>query len=206
MPWAPPYVTTAQLRAYLRISDVVDDAEIALAVESASRAIDHAANRQFGLVAATEAREYTARFDRGLQRWVTDIDDLANTTGLVVESDNDDDGIYGDDTWVLDTDYTLHPPNALDRPWTLVVFRHKADRPTTNPQGIRVTGNFGWSAVPRTIEQVTLLQASRIFTRRNSPYGISGSPDLGGELRLLARVDPDVEVALRPYRRVWGAV
>jgi hypothetical protein len=34
---------------------------------------------------------------------------------------------------------------------------------------------------------------------------VAGSPD-GGIIRLLSRLDPDVELMLRPYRRVKEAV
>jgi hypothetical protein len=40
--------------------------------------------------------------------------------------------------------------------------------------------------------------------RRDSPYGVAGTGGDGNPLRLMAKVDPDVEVALRPYRRTWG--
>jgi hypothetical protein len=29
---------------------------------------------------------------------------------------------------------------------------------------------------------------------------------MGNEVRLLAKVDPDVEVMVRDYRRLWGAL
>ena len=37
-----------------------------------------------------------------------------------------------------------------------------------------------------------MLQASRLNVRRDSPYGIAGGADGSGELRLLARLDPDI--------------
>ena len=64
-----------------------------------------------------------------------------------------------------------------------------------------VTATFGWAAVPATIHNACLLQASRFFADRNMPHGIAGSPDLGNELRLLAKVHPDVEVMVTPYKR-----
>ena len=70
---------------------------------------------------------------------------------------------------------------------------------------MKVTARWGWAAVPSTIKQATLLQASRLLARRDAPFGIAGSPDVGSEIRLLARVDPDVAVAVAPYRRWWGA-
>ena len=84
MPWAPDYVTDEDLREYLRVDDFDDDAQGALAITAASRAIDAHCNRQFGLVAAAAERVYTAWPDYERRQWVVDIDDLATTTGLVI--------------------------------------------------------------------------------------------------------------------------
>jgi uncharacterized phiE125 gp8 family phage protein len=198
MAWAPDYVTAADLKAYLRISDVVDDAQVALAITAASRAVDRCTNRQFGLVAAPEARVYTARWDSDRGRYVIDIDDLMTVTGLSITGENG----------VIDV-FAKQPGNAnlAGVPWTrLVVDPASANLPTLKEDGVTVTARYGWTTVPVAVQQATLLQASRLFTRRNAPFGVAGSPDLGSELRLLAKVDPDVEVVLGPYRRWWGAV
>jgi len=69
-----------------------------------------------------------------------------------------------------------------------------------------ITANpWGWSAVPVPVKEATYLQASRFHSRRDSPYGIAGSPDQGSELRLLSRVDPDVAVSLSDFVRWWAA-
>lgn len=209
MAWAPAYVTTAELKSYLRITDTDDDTELDFAIEAASRAVDQATNRQFGQVAAAEARLFTARWDRHRRRYVADIDDIMDTTGFAIASDDDDDGVYDDDTWILDDSdgVFLAPRNADEnsRPWIQVVWRTDADNPSVAEDAIQVTALFGWDAVPDTVKQATLLQASRFFFRRNAPFGIAGSPDMGNELRLLSKVDPDVAVALKPYARWWGA-
>jgi len=51
------------------------------------------------------------------------------------------------------------------------------------------------------VHEACLLQSSRIAARRDSPFGVAGSPETGSELRLLDRVDPDVAVTLSRYRR-----
>lgn len=200
MAWAPDYVTAAELKAYLRISDTVDDVQIALAITAASRAVDRCASRQFGLVAAPEARTYTSRWDRIRRRYVCDIDDLMTVTGLTITN-----------TQGSVTGYTLKAGNApaKGRPWTLLVLD---PQPTIHPtpwvtleDDVTVTARFGWTTVPDPVKQATLLQASRFFTRRNAPFGVAGSPDLGSELRLLAKVDVDVAVVLGPYIRWWAA-
>ncbi|NIL59971.1 phage gp6-like head-tail connector protein, partial [Salinispora arenicola] len=70
---------------------------------------------------------------------------------------------------------------------------------------LTITAPWGWPAIPTAVVLATQLQASRLLTRRDSPYGVAGSPQDGSEMRLLARVDPDVEVVLRPYVRHWWA-
>lgn len=198
MAWAPDYVTSAVFKAYARISDTVDDAEVALAITSASRAIDLHTNRQFGLVATAEERTYTAVWDRRRQRYVIEIDDLMTQTGLVVDTD---DGAI--------TQFALQPPNAaqMGHPWQWIVIDPESSvKPPVEEDGVTVTARWGWTTVPDAIEQATLIQASRFFTRRNAPFGIAGSPDVGSEMRLLDKVDPDVAVALGPYIRWWAAV
>lgn len=197
MAWAPDYVALLDLKAYLRITDLVDDAQIALAITAASRAVDQHTNRQFGLVAAPEARVYTARYDRDRRRWVVDIDDLMTVVGLVVTTE----------AGTVDV-FTKQPGNASaeGKPWTrLVVEPSSAVTPNGDEDGVTVTARFGWTTVPVAVQQATLLQASRFFGRRNAPFGVAGSPELGSELRLLAKVDPDVAVVLGPYIRWWAA-
>lgn len=205
MSWAPDYCTSAELKSYTRIDDNVDDAQIALAVSAASRAVDQYTNRQFGLVAAPEARYYTAFYHRVLCRWVVDIDDLMTVTGLEVNADRQDDGTYED---AID-EYALRPVNAAPTgmPWTrIVVHPTSTNLPSGRDAAVEVTARFGWTDVPVPVKQATLIQANRILERRNSPYGIAGSPDTGSELRLLAKVDADVAVILGPHVRQWGAV
>jgi len=191
MVWAPDYLTVSEAKAFLRIGDAVDDTELAVAITAASRAIDEHCNRQFGLLAAAEAWSYVARPDLERGRWVVDIDDLMTVTGLVVEVP----------TVGVTTAFTKEPVNAAakGRPWTRLVFDIDAavTPVSTNNYAVNVTGRFGWTTVPVSVDQACQLQVSRFISRRDSPYGIAGSIDQGSELRLLSRVDPDVGVSLR---------
>jgi hypothetical protein len=194
MAWAPDYASLVEARAYVtRSTSTVDDVELGLAVTAASRAVDRATNRQFGLVAAEE-RAYPVRWDRRACRYVVDIDDLMTTTGLVVA------GVAFDSTV-----HRLVPINAAQRgrPWERLVL---ATLPEVSSDGeATVEAPWGWSAIPAPAKNATLLQTSRFAARRNSPFGIAGSPEQGSELRLLARVDPDVAVMLAPFVRWWAA-
>ncbi len=195
MAWAPDYADLTELKSYVGIgdsADTEDDDELQLAVSAASRAIDRAANRQFGKVEQAEARYYEAVWDRHRGKYVVEIDDLMTATNLVVADANG--------TAVAATDYTLEPRNApaRGRPWTQVVM-------ATATSEMTVTAEFGWTDWPATIKAATLLQGSRFFKRADAPFGVAGSPEVGSELRLLARVDPDVAVMVGAYKRWWAA-
>lgn len=195
MAWAPDYITASELKAYLRISDSVDDSQLGVAITAASRAIDKHCRRQFG-VATAEERVYTAEYARHRRRWVVPIDDLMTAATLVE---------VGGDTLVT---YTLEPRNAAaeGKPWeTLVVDQDSAVVPCGEEYEVAVTAAWGWTAVPTPVKQACLLQAGRFHARRDSPFGIAGSPTIGSELRLLAKVDPDVAVVLRPFVKWWAA-
>lgn len=207
MTWKPDYCTSAELKAYVRIpdDDTQDDTEVALAVTAASRAIDRATLRQFGQVNSAVDRFYRAEGHRHHRYpaftialpWphrghrTVDIDDLQDDTGLTITVDG-----------TAVTDYLLLDRNAPadGMPWTqLRLAEHLCEHEIT------VHGLFGWTAVPTTIKQATLLQASRLIARRDSPFGVAGSPDIGSEFRLLPKLDPDVALTVRPYYRWWGA-
>lgn len=203
MAWAPDYISSTELKSYLHIDDTNDDTEIALAITASSRAVDLCCSqgniaRQFGVVTAEE-RFYTPRWDRRRNRWVIEIDDLMSTVGFDPQLQDSD----GNDVGAIN-DYILEPRNAAakGRPWTLLVVKPTS---TYTPTGIEYeaafTAPWGWSTVPSPVKQATRLQASRFFARRNSPYGVAGSPDDGSEMRLLSKVDPDVSVMLGSFKR-----
>jgi hypothetical protein len=87
---------------------------------------------------------------------------------------------------------------AEGKPWTrLLVDADSAVVPTGAEYEVAATVIWGWTAFPKAVTLAARLQASRFHSRRDSPYGVAGSPDTGSEMRLLARVDPDVGVSLR---------
>lgn len=192
MAWAPDYITVEQLKNYIKIGDAVDDDELATVVTAASRAIDNHCNRQFGKVDAPEERWYTPQYDYERQCWTVPVDDLQSTVGLVVTVD---------DTAV--TDYKLEPRNAVavGKAYTRLVLGPNAEATPWADCEVSVVAPWGWLAVPGAVMQAARLQGSRLNVRRNSPYGIAGSPSIGSELRLLAKLDPDVAVSLTAYHR-----
>ena len=214
MAWSstgPQYCHYDDLRSWIDDADA-NPVELIFCIDAASRAIEKACNRQFGQVASPEPRYYTGEYHRDLCRWIVDIDDVMTTAGLVVEVDNDGDGTY--DQTIASADYQLTPINsaANGRPWTRIeVLPKSLVKPNGRHNGVKVTARWGWSTIPYPILLATMLQASRLFARRDEGAGPlvskrvddvqldwSGPPS--GEL------DPDLLTSVVPFRRVWGAV
>lgn len=184
------YATLAELKAMRRITDTADDALLNRALESASRQIDHKTGRRFWLDDAPTVRVFgtTGRTTPDGRLLVDDIGDAA---GLVVET-----GTPGGSTWTATTWYETAPANALalGAPVTELV-------PTAGsvwPGGrVRITARWGWPAVPAEIGMATLLLASRLFLRKDSPEGLTGSAEFGSVR--VSRWDPDVEALVAPF-------
>lgn len=190
--WKPDYATAQELNDYVRIPDLDDVDALALAVSAASRAVDRYTHRQFGQVAAVELRQYSATWNRRRGRWTVELDDLQDVTGLTVT------------VTAVTVTFTLEPINAVDigRPYERLVIDDASASKLKGLDGeVAATAKWGWTAVPDEVKQATLLQGSRFAARRQAPFGIAGSPDSGSEMRLLAKVDPDVGVALCDFVR-----
>jgi hypothetical protein len=192
MAWRPDYVSLADAREYVTRSGVmVDDAEIALAITTASRGCDTHTNRQFGRLDVAATWSYHAWWNADRGRWIVNIDDLPSVAGLAVDVP----------TVGTTATYDPEPDDALDKGEVYTRLAFRADSPVLPSADdeylVKVTSRFGWLTVPTEVAMATRLQTSRLLARRDSPFGIAGSPEQGSELRLLARLDPDVAVSLR---------
>lgn len=208
MAWEPSYVTDNEFKSYIKIelNDTADDTFIALDIAAASRAIDKCCSsarnglgfrRQFGQVAAPEVRYYTPRWDSDLMQWVIEMDDLMDSTGFTVEIDTSNLNNY--DQTVSSSFYVFRPRSAaaLLRPWTqLAILATSSVQPTYYKDSAKLTGRWGWSAVPDVIKRATLIQAHRFNKRRSAPFGVAGSPQRQTETSILDQLDPDVEQML----------
>lgn len=213
MPWAPSYATTTDLRDFVRIDDAADDDQIESALDAASRSIDYACDpredhyRQFGKTDAVEDRFYTVElrgYDAPVRgQWVAPTDDIASPLGLVVAVDD------GTGAFVAVTGTIPLPRNATasGRPCYMISFaRSSMPSPSAVADAVKVTAVWGWPGVPATIREACLIQSSRLLARRDAPFGVAGSAETQSEMRLLAKLDPDVETMIRPYVRKIGPV
>ena len=198
------YATKNQIKAALRIgtADVLDDDLIDNCAGAASRLIDGYCNRKFWSVGSATSRVYTAEDD-----YYCSIDDIAGTA-LILKTSSLADGVF-DVTWTV-TDYQLEPLNGnLDGlTWSYDKIRAVGDYlfPNVNANYgsqalVQVTATFGWPSVPEPVTQATIIQASRIFKRYDSPLGVVGFGDLG-QIRVSRYLDPDMAQLVEPYRRM----
>ena len=192
MVWKPDYLTLAEGRDFLRDTESADDVQTAVWITAASRAIDEHCHRQFGSTTAA-ARIYRKppAYDYDLCLWTVDIDDVQNATGMTVN------GVA-----LASSGAVLLPDNAPSegKPYERVGW---SSRPVyTAP--LTISTPWGWTAFPTQVKGAARLQLSRFAARRDSPYGIAGSPSEGSEMRLTARIDPDVAMSLRGLgREAW---
>lgn len=199
-----PYASLATFRTFVRNQSIDlgdDDADIELAaLQAAARAIEAETGRTFTVTGAASARYFTAGWSSSSGRWTVEIDDVADTTGLTVMFDDSGNGDYN----TASTAYRVGPANAasLSLPYTRLMF-DTGVMPALCPDGVEVTARWGWTATPASIVAANLIQAARFLKRRDAAFGVAGSPELGSEIRLLSKLDPDVAVMVAPYAKPW---
>lgn len=198
---ASDYVTTAEFKETLELTgESFADADIALAITSASRMVEDVTDRRFWADTDTaQIRYYTPVDDCRLA-----IDDLVTLTALATDPNGN--GTFGT-TWTLNTDFVLEPLNAAidgsGSPWTSLSVHPRTSLylPVGYPRSVRVTGKFGWSAVPPEIKQATSMLASRLLKRaREAPFGVAAFGIDGAAVRVASQ-DPDVYSLLQPFIR-----
>ena len=184
------YATLSEIKTYLGISASTDDARLELAIEAASRAIDTECSRKF--YATTETLYFET--DDPLR---CDLDnDLLTVTSIAYDSTG-----RRDYQTLAGTDYELDPEAA---PYRTVWIAPASSYffPVNQRRGIRIVGSWGYNATgspPQAIARACVILATRYFKRKDAPFGVVGTPELGF-LRVTAK-DPEVRALLNPYRR-----
>lgn len=195
------YATLADVKAALRINDNIDDSLIETAIEAASREIDGHTERYF-YNSGTATRVFIPS-----DAFLTEIDDAISITQIETSSD----GVQFDTTWNLDSDFQFEPLNGRVGGLEVPTQRLRAignylfpiwDVKNVNSYEatVRVTGTWGWSAIPQAIKQATILYAARQYKRYDAPLGVAGFGDIGAIN--ITRIDPDVMALVAPYRKV----
>jgi hypothetical protein len=195
LPLTNAYCTLADVKAALRIQDTVDDLLLENSINAASRMIDQYCNRFFYSGSAGEVRYFKA--NDGFTCWIDDAQSISE-----VKTSATDPVIY-DTTWTVD-DYQLLPNNRLSNgayyPITSIIATDNLLFPVwADIALVKVTGQWGWESVPDSIKFATIIQASRLFKRLESPLGVAGVSDIG-IMRVGSNIDGDVAQLINPFR------
>lgn len=196
------YATLADVKLAARIPDDIDDELLELAIESASREIDSYTERVF-FSFGSDTRIYAPRNSN-----LVETDDIISVTTLKTSTDAD--GVF--DLTFTASDFQLEPLNGLaggiETPFTHVRavgdFFFPVFQPRNIPSGratVQITGVFGFASIPIAIKQATVLASLRAYKRYESPTGVLGFSDMG-VVRIGARLDPDVQRLVDPYRKL----
>lgn len=197
------YASLSEVKAAARITDSVDDSLLETAIEASSRMIDGYCERRF-YTNGTEVRYFAAT-----DAYLLNVDDVAGTA-LTVETSAGLDGVY-DETWTA-SDYQLEPLNRTNAGLDFPVTRLRAVGDYLFPvdtraqeTGVKVTAVFGFgTAVPAAVKQATILASLRQYQRYSSALGVAGFGDMGAVR--VARIDPDIQSMLMPFRKVTHGV
>ena len=192
------YATLNQLKVWVGVgtADAVDDTMFEMAIESASRMVDDDCDRVFYASGTAVARVFAPS-----DHYVAQIDDAIAITS--VATDDDEDGVY-ETVWAA-TDYQTEPLNGTvgGQPWPITRLRAIGDQMFDDDDAqatLKVTGQWGFgTATPIAITQATLILASRIYKRADSPLGVAGFGDMGA--MRVTRNDPDYANLISRYVR-----
>ena len=195
------YASLADLKAELNIggADTSYDTKLEIALNAASRQIDGHCGRFFYQDSALSVRTYHA------DDWEEcNTDDISTTTGLIVKTDDNDDGTF-ETTLTINTNFILLPTNAAVsypvQPYTCIRLVDTGisafPMSYSGRPGVQVTAKFGWPTVPDDVEKACLVQATQLFKASDAVFG--GLSFEAGILRVRDTLNPMAAMLLERY-------
>jgi len=195
------YCELEDVATRLGIDDFQDDATLEAAVTSGSRAIRDWCGQDF-----YPASSATARTFRPFNAYMAKTDPFSTTTGLVIKTDDDDDGTY-ETTWSA-SDYELDRfggdmADAIAAPYDRINgIERLFPTCTRRARTLQVTAQWGWAAIPQPVHEAAKILAVDLWKRKDVAFGIqTGTIEFGG-LRIGRDVMAQVSSLLQPYRRM----
>lgn len=199
---ANEYVSASTFKTQQGITVTTWDTFLASACTAASRAVESFCNRRFWADSdASSVRYYSGRPGSA----VLSIDDLVTLTTLLTDTGGD--GTFGT-TLTNNTDFVLEPLNAAAetpaRPYTLIRIKPRASSAyfPTDPRSVKVTGKFGWAAVPEEVVQAASILVNILFKRKDAPFGIATAGVDEQTAMRIAQTDPTIRALLGPFVRL----
>lgn len=194
------YATLVEIKAAMTSGmGTSQDTVIERVVMAVSRSIDKHCRRRF--YGVSETRYYTP-----VDRAKLDIDDLGTSGSVTITTDEDGDRTY-ETSWAS-TDYDLWPYNAAPYLEVHVTPQGNNAWPVKVAKSVKIAGVFGYqngtsASAPKDVREACIIQTTRIFHRKDNPYGVAGNAEMG-QLIQIAKFDPDVKLMLDPYIKRAG--
>lgn len=196
------YATVAEFKSYLKVTETTIDQEITDSLAAASREIEKFCGRQFNNAGSVSARVYQPQ-----DTYYFWVDDFHTSTGLVVKTDADNDGVF--ETTVPATSYRLEPRNGVVNgqtgwPTSRIIGVRGYTFPYLGYPSIEVTANWGWATVPTPVKVACVMLANEnLKSAREATFGVAGFGAFGS---VRIRDNHRITSMLATYRRFSGGV
>lgn len=189
------YFTIEDLRLRLGIAQVLDgDVPLLVAAGNAAcRQVDGHCGRRF-----TTDTSATARIFAGTCSTMRLIDDCWDDSGVTVETSSDRTSwtTLAADRWFLGpADAEVYDIED----WPYWNISATSGIPFGDPW-VRVTAKWGWAAVPEAVREAALIQAVKLYLRKNSGSGVEYLPQ-ENTTRVPMGLDRDAAALLGRYCR-----
>lgn len=165
------YCSVAEFKSYaipLATANTGDDTVIDGIIDSVSRWIDEQTGRHFYKNSTAETRIFSPSDSRTVY-----VGELVSITSIALDLD----GSKNYATVLQTSDYDLAPYNAAleGKPYNRVELRLTSPYAFSRLSGsVKITGTFGWPAVPAHIREMCLDITKNVYHRRNGEQSGAG--------------------------------
>lgn len=185
------YITRNELKSQLGDDSDLTATRYDEIINAVSRAIDEHCKQFFWDAGSAVARTFRADNPCHL-----DVMPFSTTTGLVVKTDDGNNGTFGT-TWTVTTDYTVSSSGYTRTGRSVPMTRINAVGGRTFPtygqrERVQVTAQWGWASVPPEVKEACMIKAARLARRKDAPEGEAGGYGIMGRVTFSPREDFDV--------------
>jgi hypothetical protein len=193
------YATLADYKAVAGHTGTGDDAVINRDLKTVSRWLEQKLGRFFAKDTVDKTRLYVPR-SRSDTLWVDDL----SATPTSIKIDEDDDGLFTDETALVATDFELWPLNALVQPeqeaYTHIVLTPWGKKGKWTPSlHVQVVGKFGWPAVPNQV-LTACIEFTRLL-RLETPRSTTRITELEGTIAMSRPAQAMLDQLVNRYSR-----
>jgi hypothetical protein len=198
------YLTTSEAQSYIGMSAGTDTAELDDVITSVSRMIDRFCGRHF-FQATSTAKFFDCEPDQETLTFGP-YGDLVTATEVAY--DDNDDGTF--ESTLSAGAYQLTPQGATTRgpisePFTGLRVLSGISLPLAPAASgrtglVRVTGTWGWPAVPTEVKQAARILVAEVYKLSDAPLGVVAGFSEFGVVRVSRQMPARAIQLLQPYR------